>query len=257
MPKFLVISDEKSSLKKIQLIDRIEWNNLRDEIATLYKNGIVKKEPIELTDIHYNLLGSILFSAMEKGLKKTKIKWFFPHFGTDSSMLIVETTNEKIARHYSYGALSFGFNCSYQDRLHFYLDIMIPNFLFNMLYETTSDLWDHFAKLFNITTSRFRESVPHEDVEKRILDNGRYGFYKFMKYLIATEIKPFSTQINRMDTLGSIELTFFAWTDMDEMVEKISKAVELANKIYSYLLNRYYQKEKRDSRENSRRDLSC
>ena len=64
-----------------------------------------------------------------------------------------------------------------------------------------------------------------------------------MKYLIATEIKPFSTQINREDTLGSVELTFFAWTDMDEMVEKISKAVELANKIYSYLLNRYYKKE--------------
>ena len=66
-----------------------------------------------------------------------------------------------------------------------------------------------------------------------------------MKYLIATEIKPFSKNTNRMDTLGSVELTFFAWTDMDEMVEKISNAVELASKIYSYLLNRYSQKEKR------------
>ncbi|HLP57508.1 MAG TPA: hypothetical protein VK186_01705, partial [Candidatus Deferrimicrobium sp.] len=74
------------------------------------------------------------------------------------------------------------------------------------------------------------------------LDNGRYGFYKFMKYLIATEIKPFSNQINRVDTLGSVELTFFAWTDMDEMVEKMSKALALSSKIYSYLLKRYNQK---------------
>lgn len=242
MPKFLVIANEKSNLTKTQLIDRTEWDNVRDEIAALYKNGIVKKETIELWDIHYNLLGSILFSAMEKGLKRTKTKWFFPHFMTDSSMLVVETTNEKIARHYSYGAISFGFNCSSQDRLHFYLDIIIPNFLFDMLYETTSDLWEYFAKLFNITTSRFRESVPHEDVEKRLLDNGRYGFYKFMKYLIATEIKPFSNQIDRVDTLGSVELTFFAWTDIDEMVEKMSKAVALSSKIYSYLFKRHNQK---------------
>jgi hypothetical protein len=242
MPKFLVITNEKSNLMKTQLIDRMEWEDVRDEIADLYKNGIVHEETIELWNIHYNLLGSILFSAMEKGLKGTKTKWFFPHFRTDSSVLVVETTNEKIARHYSYGAISFGFSCSYQDRLHFYLDIMIPNSLFGMLYETTSDLWEYFAKLFNITTSRFRESVPHDDVEKRLLDNGRYGFYKFMKYLIATEIKPFSSQINRVDTLGSVELTFFAWTDLDEMVEKMSKAVELSGKIYSYLLKRHHQK---------------
>lgn len=255
MPKFLDISNEKNNFKKIQLIDMIEWNNGRDEIATLYKNGILKKEPIELTDIHYNLLGSILFSAMEKGLKKSKIKWFFPYFRSDSSKLIVETTNENLVQHYPYGALSFGFKSSYQDGFHFFLDIMIPNFLFIMLYETTSDLWDHLATLFNITTSRFHESVPHEDVEKRLLDNGKYGFYKFMKYLIATEIKPSSTQINHEDTLGSVELTFFAWTDMDEMVEKISKAVELANKIYSYLLNRYYKKEKRLEKSSVENDI--
>lgn len=242
MPKFLVITNEKSKLMKTQIIDRTEWDDVRDEIAALYKNGTVREETIEILDIHYNLLGSILFSAMEKGLNGTKTKWFFPHFRTDSPMLVVETTNEKIAQNYSYEAISFGFDYSNQDRLHFFLDIMIPNFLFDMLYETTSDLWGYFANLFNITTSRFRESVPHEDVEKRILDNGRYGFYKFMKYLIATEIKPFPNQINRMDTLGSVELTFFAWTDMDEMVEKISKAFALSNKIYSFLLKRYHQK---------------
>jgi hypothetical protein len=55
--------------------------------------------------------------------------------------------------------------------------------------------------------------------------------------------------------LGSVELTFFAWTDMDELVEKISKAVELANKIYSYLLNRYYKKEKRLERSSAENDI--
>jgi hypothetical protein len=255
MPKFLDISNEKNNLKKIQLINMIEWNDVRDEIATLYKNGIIRKEPIEVTGIHYNLLGSILFSAMDKGLKKTKTKWFFPYFRADSSKLIVETTSENLVQHYSSGALLLGFKSSYQDGFHFFFDIIIPNFLFNMLYETKSDLWDHLATLFNITTSRFHESVPHEDVEKSLLDNGKYGFYKFIKYLIATEIKPFSTQIDREDTLGSVELTFFAWTDMDELVEKISKAVELANKIYSYLLNRYYKKEKRLERSSAENDI--
>ncbi len=242
MPNYLVITDEDSKFINTQLIDRADWEDVRDEITALYKNGIVKRKAIQLSDNHYNLLGSILFSAMDKGLKGTKTKWFFPHSRENIRMLFVETTNEKIDQYDHYEIISFGFHFSPEDRLHFFLDFRIPSFFFDMLYETRNDLWEYFTKLFNITTSRFQEIVPHEDVGKRLLDNGRHGFYKFMKYLIATEIKAFSNPINRMDTEGTVQLTFFAWTDMDEMVEKMSKAIELSSKIYSYLLRRYHQK---------------
>jgi hypothetical protein len=245
MPKFLIVNRKESNLRKAEIIGQSDWSSLRDDIYSRFKHGIVQRETVELLDIHYNLLGSILFKAMEIGLKRAKVKWFFPHHRLDGTMLEVETTNEKIAQLYNDEVLAFGFNFSRQDRLHFYLRIMIPNVLFEMLYEVPNDLWRHFTKLFNITTSRFWECVPHEDVKQKMLDNGNYGFYKFIKYLIATEIKPYSNPVNHIDTNGTIELTFNPYSDLEELTENLSVAIELVNKIFSYLLRKRYLKEKK------------
>lgn len=245
MPKFLGNTDEKSNLKPIHLIDRSEWDDVRTEVIALFKQGIINRETIYISDNHYNLLGSILFKAMEIGLKKTRVRWFFPHFLTDRNTLTVETTNEKIIPHYPLGVLYLYFDCNYQERLHFSLDITIPNFLFDMIYETTNEFWELISQLFAITNSRFSESVFHQDVDKKLLDNGNYGFYKFIKYLISTEIKPFSNPDNHMDTTGDIQLAFDAYMNLEELVEKLSKAVAISNKIYSHLMRKHYLKEKR------------
>lgn len=248
MPKFLQIMNKQSNLIPTQIYDQSEWDDIRDEIISLFKHGIINRKPIEISEDHFHFLGSIFLNAMEIGLKKTRVKWFAPHFNPDNPFLMVETTNEKIVKGYPYyHALSFGFHYHPQDRLHFFMDIKIPPFLFNMLHETTNDFWESMAQLFSISNSRFIESTVHEDVDKNLLENGKYGFYKLIRYLIATDIKPFSCPAGIDDILGSIELSFDAYMDLDELVDKLSNAVSISNKIYTHLFRKHYLKENKKS----------
>ena len=110
MPKFYVITDERSNLLIPQLLNSPEWSSVRNDILTYYPNGrrdIIQKDK---PDTHFDFLGSILFSAMETGLKGTKSGWFFPHYSEMPPILTVETTNKKILPYFDNSILYLGYS---------------------------------------------------------------------------------------------------------------------------------------------------
>lgn len=214
--------------KEIEDIEQAQWEEILLELRERYSSGLINSEVIEVNDKHFDFIGSILKKAMQNGLKQKRSKWYIPYYQPESCCsLAVQTTFDKMTGIFHWPVLTFGYDFSHKYWYHFFIEIHIPSGLFTQLHKLENQAWKVISELFSITDSEFVETISHEKVPDGS-QGKKYGFQRFIKYIIATEIAPFGEYCDLADLSGDIALHFDPQISFPELLEKLAMIIALS-----------------------------